>query len=99
PLTPNACVPPSLGRVFDLIAQARVSGSAAEARSWGFLAANDQIVMNPDHLLAAAKREVLALVEQDYRPPTRGKTIYAAGRDALAALRIKAYLYHEAAYA
>jgi 3-hydroxyacyl-CoA dehydrogenase len=90
---------PALDRVFDLIAQAKVSSSAAEARAWGFLTPLDRIVMNPDHLLATAKREVLALVEEGYQPPLRGKTIYAAGRDALAALRIKAYLFHEAAYA
>ncbi len=43
--------------------------------------------MNPGHLLATAKREVLALAA-DYRPPERGKTIYAVGRPVLAALEI-----------
>jgi 3-hydroxyacyl-CoA dehydrogenase len=55
--------------------------------------------MNPDHLLAAAKREAIALAEGDYRAPERGKTIYAAGRDALAALRIQTYLAREGGYA
>jgi 3-hydroxyacyl-CoA dehydrogenase len=98
-LGPRPDPEPALDQVFDLIAQAKVSGSAAEARAWGFLTPLDRIVMNPDHLLATAKREVLNLVEAGYQPPAREKTIYAAGRDALAALWIKVYLYHEAAYA
>src|SRR5205085_6224135 len=59
----------------------------------------DRIVMNADYVLAAAKQEALALAAADYQPPTRGKTIYAAGRDDLAALRIELYLYREAGYA
>jgi 3-hydroxyacyl-CoA dehydrogenase len=89
----------ALGRTFELIARGKVSGSALEARDWGFLTPADRIVMNPDHLLAAAKREAIALAEGDYRAPERGKTIYAAGRDALAALRIQTYLAREGGYA
>ena len=89
---------PALDRVFDLLAQGKVSGSALEAQEWGFLAPTDRIVMNADHVLAAAKREALTLAN-DYRPPEGGRTIYAAGRDALAALRVKIYSYHEAGFA
>jgi 3-hydroxyacyl-CoA dehydrogenase len=89
---------PSLSRILELIAQGKVSGSALEAREWGFLAPTDRIVMNPDHLLAAAKHEALVLAE-DYHPPVRGKTIFAAGRDALAALKIQIYLFRAGAYA
>jgi 3-hydroxyacyl-CoA dehydrogenase len=88
-----------LEKVFDLITQGKVSGSAQEAREWGFLAPNDRIVMNRDHVLAAAKREVLALADSGYRPPERGKTVYAAGRDALAALKIRAYIFRQGGYA
>lgn len=90
---------PALERVFELIGLGKVSGSAAEARAWGYLAPDDRIVMNTDHLLAAAKDEVRDLVSRGYRPPPRGKVVYAAGRDALAALKIRAYLAHEAGYA
>jgi 3-hydroxyacyl-CoA dehydrogenase len=51
----------------------------------GFLAPSDRIVMNRDHVLAAAKAEVLALAP-DYRPPVRERSVYAAGERALAAL-------------
>jgi len=55
--------------------------------------------MNQDHLLAAATEEVIALSERGYQPPLGGNTIYAAGRDALAALKIETYMYHQAGYA
>ena len=90
---------PALEQVFKLIAQGKASGSAAEARDWGFLTPSDRIVMNPDHLLATAKREAIALADAGYRPPTRGLTVFAAGRDALAGLKIDVYLYREAGYA
>lgn len=82
-------------RVFDLIWQGTMTGSAAEARSLGFLVPADRIVMNPEHLLATARREVQAMADAGFLPPRRGASVYAAGRDALAALRIKAYLAHE----
>jgi len=86
-ISPDA--PPLLfaEKAFGTIAQAKVSGSALEARKLGFLTEEDKIVMNPDHVLAVAKREVLNLAEH-YRPPTRGKNVYAAGRPTLAALEV-----------
>jgi 3-hydroxyacyl-CoA dehydrogenase len=96
---PQGDVAAVLERVFDLVTQGKVSGSAQEAREWGFLAPTDRIVMNRDHVLAAAKREVLALAESGYRPPTRGKTVFAAGRDALAALKIRSYIFRQGGYA
>ncbi len=89
----------ALEQVFKLIAQGKSSGSAAEAREWGFLTAQDRIVMNPDHLLAVAKREAIALADAGYRPPAREASVYAAGRDALAALKVDVFLYQEAGYA
>jgi len=76
---------PSLQKVFETIALVKTSTSALEARDLGFLAASDRIVMNRDHLTAAAKAEVLALAPQ-YRPPVRERSVYAAGERALAAL-------------
>lgn len=53
---------------FNLIAPARVSGSAFEARKLGFLHATDGITMNRDRLLADAKAKALSLCE-GYVPP------------------------------
>jgi 3-hydroxyacyl-CoA dehydrogenase len=60
-------MPPVVG-AFETIGMAKVAKSAEEARDYGFLRADDGIVMNRDRLLAAAKAKALALVE-DYRPP------------------------------
>jgi 3-hydroxyacyl-CoA dehydrogenase len=76
---------PSLRKAFETIALAKVSSSALEARDLGFLAQTDRIVMNRDHLLAAAKAEVLDMAPS-YRPPVRERSVYAAGSPALAAL-------------
>lgn len=95
PTVPRA----ALQRVFELIARGKVANSAAEGREWGFLAPTDRIVMNADHVFAAAKREVIALADQAYQPPPRGNTIYAAGRDALAALQSEGPAQHEASNA
>src|SRR5947209_8733193 len=86
-LAPETPPLPSLQKAFDTIAMARVSGSALEARGLGFLSEDDRIVMNPDHVLAAARAEVLALAER-YAPPQRNRNVYAAGRSARAALEV-----------
>jgi 3-hydroxyacyl-CoA dehydrogenase len=84
-LSPDTPPLPLAQKAFETIGQAKVSTSALEARTLGFLDDGDLIVMNPDHLLAVARREVLALAD-DYRPPEPGKNIYAAGKATLAAL-------------
>jgi 3-hydroxyacyl-CoA dehydrogenase len=78
---------PYAQEVFETVAQAKVSGSALEAREMGFLKEEDRVVMNGDHLLSAAKREVLELAD-GYAPPTREKTIYASGKTTRAALEV-----------
>jgi 3-hydroxyacyl-CoA dehydrogenase len=59
--------------VFMSIAMAKVSMSAAEARSNGFLGPNDRIVFNRDHLIGEAKKDVLKMVDDGYAPPVKGK--------------------------
>jgi 3-hydroxyacyl-CoA dehydrogenase len=95
---PNADPLPALAKVFELVALAKVSTSAAEARQMGFLAPTDRIVAHRDHLIFEAKREARTLNDSGYRPPQPEK-IYAAGRDALAALRTQIYLLQDGKYA
>ena len=42
---------------------------------------NDRIVMNADHLISAAKREVMDLAD-GYTPPEHANNVYASGRSA-----------------
>ncbi|QAV25854.1 3-hydroxyacyl-CoA dehydrogenase [Neobacillus thermocopriae] len=60
-------------KVFETIAMAKVSTSAAEARELNFLNAQDSISINGDHLIHDAKQTVLALYESGYKPPMRRK--------------------------
>jgi 3-hydroxyacyl-CoA dehydrogenase len=78
---------PFLQRVLETIGTAKVATSALEARDLGFLTSDDRVVLHPDHLLHAAKHEVLALAD-GYRPPAREASVYAAGLPTLAALEM-----------
>jgi 3-hydroxyacyl-CoA dehydrogenase len=84
--------------VFDQVATAKVGTSAWEDIALGYLRPEDEIVMNTDHRLAAAKRKALALVASGVRPPEVEK-VYAAGRDVLSALELRLQTYHWAGYA
>jgi 3-hydroxyacyl-CoA dehydrogenase len=85
---PDAPPLPFVQRVFETIGLAKVATSAVEARELGFLEEHDVIVLDADHQLAAAKREVLDLADA-YQPPAReDATVYAAGRPVLAALEL-----------
>jgi 3-hydroxyacyl-CoA dehydrogenase len=95
--TQNADALPFLQRIFEQIGMAKVAASAEEARQMGILSACDRVVMNRDHLLAEAKREVLNLAAGGYHPPLPEK-IFAAGRDALAALRVAIFMMKEGCY-
>jgi len=95
--TQNAEVLPFLQRIFEQIGFAKVATSAVEARQFGILSETDRIVMNRDMLIAEAKREVLHLVNTGYHSPSPEK-IYAAGRDAYAALKVAVHMLREGEY-
>ncbi len=86
--TPQVSPQPFYGKVFQTISQAKVSTSAFEAQQMGFLSEHDRIIMNRDRLLGEAKRTILQMVADGYRPPVPAKSVYAVGRDGLAALKI-----------
>ena len=65
---------------------ARTSSSALEAQEMGFLDEDDRVVMNADHLLSAAKREVLDLAD-GYVPPSAATTSTPPAETARAAAR------------
>jgi 3-hydroxyacyl-CoA dehydrogenase len=84
---PDTPVLPFVQRVFETIGLAKVAASALEARELGFLEEHDVVVLNADHQLAAAKRELLDLADS-YTPPAREASVYAAGLPVLAALEL-----------
>jgi 3-hydroxyacyl-CoA dehydrogenase len=80
----------------ELIGQARVSTSAANARELGFMTALDRISMNPDLLIGGAKELALSLV-RDYTPPPRAQ-VKVGGEAAFAMLKLGVWSYHEGGY-
>ncbi|HEX2739709.1 MAG TPA: enoyl-CoA hydratase/isomerase family protein, partial [Rubrobacter sp.] len=95
---PNSPPLPFLQRAFEQIALAKTAASALDAREMGFLTEDDRVVMNPDHLISAAKREAIDLAD-GYAPPEHGKNVYAAGRSARAALEVGVKTMQWARYA
>ena len=95
--TPGAEVLPFLQRVFEQIGLAKVATSAEEGRQMGILGVADRIVMNRSLLISEAKKEVLNMVATGYHSPAPEK-IYAAGRDALGALRVAIHMMKEGKY-
>jgi 3-hydroxyacyl-CoA dehydrogenase len=89
----------ALQRVFETIALAKVSTSAAEARSLGLLSPADRITMNRERLLLDAKAQAAALAGAGYTPPQPRTAISAPGIAALATLETGAFLMGEAGYA
>lgn len=85
--TDNADILPILQEVFQQIATAQVGTSAWEDRELGYLRETDTIVFNSDHRLAKAKQIARQLADSGARPPESEK-VYAAGRDALYALKL-----------
>ncbi len=77
----------ALKPVFESIAMARVSTSALEARSLGFLRPADLVSMNRDRLLLDAKQTALAMVRAGYRPPAPAR-IRVLGAEFLAGAKL-----------
>ncbi len=93
----NAEALPALQKAFLQMGMAKVATSAEEAREMNFLTQHDRVVMNRSHLLAEAKKEVLHMVGSGYKAPAP-ESIYAAGRDALAAIQVGAWMFKEGQY-
>jgi 3-hydroxyacyl-CoA dehydrogenase len=89
---------PHLRRAFETIALGKVSGSALEARSLGFLRDSDGISMNRDRIIQDAKEKVLTLARQNYRKPLPQSNIVALGSKGLASLKLGIHLMYRAGY-
>jgi len=89
----------ALKRVFETIALAKTSTSAAEARPLGMLAPSDRITMNRERQLLDAKTQAAALAEAGYTAPLPRLQVPAPGTAALATLETGVFLMGEAGYA
>src|SRR2546425_6537863 len=89
---------PFVKRAFETIALAKVATSGEEAHTLGFLRDEDSISMNPDRLIAEAKKEVLSLAASGYVQPQPRTDILALGLPALATLKLGVHLMKRAGY-
>jgi len=83
---------PYVQRVFETIAFAKVSTSAADARRLGFLDEADRVTMNRERVMADAKAYALDRVREGYQPPTPRTAIPVGGQGVLAALKLGVHL-------
>jgi len=88
-----------LKKVFEGIALAKVSTSAAEARPLNMLAVSDRITLNRERLLLDAKAQAAALAEAGYVAPQPRTQIPAPGTAALALLETGVFMMGEAGFA
>jgi 3-hydroxyacyl-CoA dehydrogenase len=89
----------ALKRALETIVMAKVSTSAAEARTLDLFSPVDRISMNRERLLLDAKALAAVLAESGYAPPQPRMQIPAPGLAALATLETGIYLMGEAGYA
>jgi len=87
----------SAQKAFELIAFAKVSTSAAEARSLGLLRPQDQITMNAERLIADAKAFALEIAP-DYVPGVPRKDVEVGGAEDLALLKTGIFMAREGNY-
>ncbi len=85
----------ALRRGFENIAMAKVSTSAAEARTLGYLSSSDMISMNRERVLLDAKARARELADAGYSAPLPRTDIPAPGVNILATLRMGVRLMRE----
>jgi 3-hydroxyacyl-CoA dehydrogenase len=82
---------PFVQHAFETIGLAKVSTSAADARSLRLLTEQDGITMNRDRLISDAKRRALQLAGDGYRARPR-RTLTVGGESVLASLKLGVHL-------
>jgi 3-hydroxyacyl-CoA dehydrogenase len=89
----------TMKQAFETIATAKVSTSAAEARTLNLLTGEDGITLNRERLLLDAKAAAKALADGGYLPPAMRMDIPAAGESVRATLKLGAYIMQQSGYA
>jgi 3-hydroxyacyl-CoA dehydrogenase len=89
---------PFLARAFETIAMAKVATSGPEAVRLGYLRATDKMTVNRDYLIEDAKRTVMSMNMEGYRPPRPVEDIRVAGEDSLAMIKIGLWTMQKAGY-
>ena len=89
---------PFIRRAFETLAMAKVATSAKEAEKLGFIRSTDRMTVNRDYLIHDAKKTVLDLVKEGYRPPRPKKNIKVLGEKGYALLQMGLFYMREGGY-
>jgi 3-hydroxyacyl-CoA dehydrogenase len=87
-----------LRNTYMTISTAKVSTSAAEAYDLGFLRRGDEIVVNPNRVIAQAKAAAIELADAGYSQPSQKTNIKVHGKGALAMFKTGVYAMKEGNY-
>jgi len=88
----------ALKTAFENIAMAKVSTSAEEARTLGYLRPSDLIAMNRDRQIADAKQTALAVLRAGYHPPAPAQ-IRVLGEEFLTGAKLAIHMMIRGGYA
>ena len=89
---------PFVARAFETIAMAKVSTSGPEAVKLGYLRPTDKMTVNRDFLIEDAKKAVLAMNMEGYKPPMPRDDIRVAGENTFAMIKLALWTMHESGY-
>lgn len=87
-----------LRNTYMTISTAKVSTSAAEAFDLGFLRRGDEIVVNPNRVIAQARAAAIELADAGYTQPSQKTNIKVHGKGALAMFKTGVYAMKEGKY-
>jgi 3-hydroxyacyl-CoA dehydrogenase len=87
-----------LRNTYMTISTAKVSTSAAEAYDLDFLRRGDEIVVNPNRVIAQAKAAAIELADAGYSQPSQKTNIKVHGKGALAMFKTGVYAMKEGNY-
>jgi 3-hydroxyacyl-CoA dehydrogenase len=85
----------AMKQAFEIVAMAKVSTSALEAKNYGFISPGDNITMNRERVLTDAQERALELVHEGYRPLTMRHDIPAPGESILATLKMGVHIMRQ----
>jgi 3-hydroxyacyl-CoA dehydrogenase len=89
---------PFVRKAFETVAMAKVGTSAKEAQQLGYMRPTDKITINRDYLIHNAKKTVLDLVAEGYRPPRPKNNIKVMGERGHALLQMGLFYMREGGY-
>jgi len=89
---------PFVARAFETIAMAKVSTSGPEAVKLGYLRPTDKVTVNRDYLIEDAKKTVLAMNMEGYKPLRPLEEIRVPGENTLAMIKLGLWTMCEAGY-